>query len=46
MLQPVDSPTQGSPVGARWPDVELPDHTGVLRRLSEVAAGDPLLLHT
>lgn len=45
-LEPADSPATGPPVGQRWPDVELPDHSSVPRRLSEVAAGDPLLLHT
>ena len=32
--------------GERFPDLELPDHTGRPRRLSEVAAGDPLALFT
>ncbi len=31
--------------GGRFPDLELPDHSGNPRRLSELAAGDPLLLH-
>jgi peroxiredoxin len=31
--------------GGRFPDLELPDHSGHHRRLSELAAGDPLLLH-
>jgi peroxiredoxin len=31
--------------GARFPDLELPDHTGSPRRLSELVAGDPALLH-
>src|SRR5437764_11212813 len=31
--------------GARFPDVELPDHAGNLRRLSELAGGDPFVLH-
>jgi peroxiredoxin len=31
--------------GERFPDLELPDHTGNLRRLSELAAGDPLYLN-
>ncbi|HEX2155920.1 MAG TPA: redoxin domain-containing protein [Actinomycetes bacterium] len=31
--------------GGRFPDLELPDHSGNCRRLSELAAGDPLLLH-
>ena len=30
----------------RFPDLELPDHTGRLRRLSELAGGDPLALVT
>lgn len=30
--------------GARFPDLDLPDHTGRPRQLSEVAAGDPLVL--
>jgi len=33
-------------VGDRFPDVELPDHTGRVRRLSELANGDPLILFT
>ena len=45
-VEPEDGPAAGPPVRLRWPDVELLDHTGVPRRLSEVAAGDPLLLHT
>jgi peroxiredoxin len=45
-LEPPDSPTADEPVGLVWPDVELPDHSGVRRRLSEVADGEPLLLHT
>src|SRR6266545_2681712 len=31
--------------GGRFPDLELPDHSGNLRRLAELAAGDPLLLN-
>ncbi len=31
--------------GSRFPDLELPDHNGTRRRLSELAAGDPLLLN-
>jgi len=31
--------------GAAFPDLELPDHTGHLRRLSALAAGDPLYLN-
>jgi peroxiredoxin len=30
--------------GARFPDLDLPDHTGRPRRLSEVAGGDPVAL--
>jgi peroxiredoxin len=33
-------------VGSTFPDLELPDHTGRERTLSEVAGGDPLLLLT
>jgi peroxiredoxin len=32
--------------GERFPDLELPDHTGRGRTLSEVAGGDPLALFT
>jgi peroxiredoxin len=32
--------------GSRFPDLELPDHTGRIRRLTEVAGGDPLVLIT
>jgi peroxiredoxin len=32
--------------GDVFPDLELPDHTGRLRRLSEVAGGDPTVLLT
>ena len=32
--------------GARFPDLDLPDHTGRPRLLSEVAGGDPLALFT
>jgi peroxiredoxin len=32
--------------GATFPDLELPDHTGRRRRLSEVAGGDPVALFT
>jgi len=31
--------------GGRFPDLELPDHSGNRRRLADLAAGDPLLLH-
>lgn len=32
--------------GDRFPDVDLPDSDGNLRRLSELAGGDPLVVHT
>lgn len=32
--------------GDTFPDLELPDHDGVPRRLSDLVAGDPVLLHT
>lgn len=32
--------------GGVFPDLELPDHTGRLRTLSEIAGGDPLVLFT
>ena len=32
--------------GDVFPDLALPDHTGVPRTLSELAAGDPVVLHT
>jgi peroxiredoxin len=31
--------------GGRFLDLELPDHSGNRRQLTELAAGDPLLLH-
>ena len=31
--------------GRTFPDLELPDHAGNLRRLSQLAADDPVLLH-
>ena len=31
--------------GDQFPDLELPDHTGNQRRLSELAAGDPLFIN-
>lgn len=31
--------------GDRFPDMELPDHSGHVRRLSELAGGDPLILN-
>ena len=30
--------------GKLLPDIELPDHTGVVRRLTELAEGDPLVV--
>ncbi len=32
--------------GSAFPDLELPDHTGRLRSLTEIAGGDPLVLVT
>ena len=32
--------------GQAFPDIQLPDHTGRERRLSEIAAGNPLALFT
>ena len=32
--------------GKRFPDLELPDHSGRERRLSEIAAGNPVALFT
>ena len=31
-------------IGTTFPDYELPDHTGTRRRLSELQAGDPMIL--
>jgi peroxiredoxin len=31
--------------GGRLPDLELPDHSGNLRRLSELASGDPVYVN-
>jgi peroxiredoxin len=31
--------------GGSFPDLELPDHAGNLRRLSDLVAGDPALVH-
>lgn len=31
--------------GGRFPDLELPDHSGSRRSLSELVGGDPVLLH-
>ena len=33
-------------VNGTFPDVRLPDHNGYERSLSELAAGDPVILHT
>ena len=30
--------------GARFPDLEMPDHNAVVRRLSDLAEGDPVVL--
>ena len=30
--------------GGRFPDYELPDHTGTRRKLSEIQGGDPMIL--
>lgn len=38
--------TTAPPRATVFPDLELPDHTGRMRRLSEVAGGDPLVLLT
>lgn len=37
---------RGLDPGDRFPDIELPDHDGNLRTLTDLAGGDPLLLHT
>ena len=48
MVSPADRVAAGArPVpapGSRFPDVELLDHAGNRRRLSELAAGDPVVL--
>ena len=31
--------------GSRFPDLDLPDHAGNERRLSELAGGDPVILN-
>jgi peroxiredoxin len=31
--------------GKRFPDLELPDHSGQIRRLSELPGGDPVALN-
>jgi len=42
----VEEHVTGRPApGARLPDLELPDHLGHPRRLSELVGGDPTLLH-
>lgn len=38
------TPGAAPAVGERFPDLDLPDHTGRGRTLSEVAGGDPLAL--
>lgn len=41
----MDNDEPGVPeVGRSFPDLDLPDHTGRDRTLSEIAAGDPLVL--
>lgn len=45
-LEPSDSPEPGVAERTRWPDIALPDHTGVTRTLAEVTGKDPVLLHT
>ena len=37
---------RGRPAGSVLPDVALPDTTGTPRRLSDLSAGDPMVLHT
>ncbi len=37
--------TEPPNVGDRFPDVELPDHAGHVRRLSDLVGGDPTVLH-
>lgn len=41
-----DGPAAAPAEDAAFPDLELPDHAGNARRLSELVAGDPALLHT
>jgi peroxiredoxin len=43
MRKPVESPEPGAG-GERFPDLDLPDHSGRPRQLSEIAGGDPLAL--
>jgi peroxiredoxin len=40
---PADSPDPALE-GRRFPDIDLPDHTGRRRRLAEISAGDPVAL--
>jgi hypothetical protein len=39
-------PALGFAPGESFPDLELPDHNGYVRQLSELVAGDPTVLHT
>jgi peroxiredoxin len=39
------APREALVAGAVFPDLELPDHTGRERRLSEITGGDPLALY-
>jgi peroxiredoxin len=42
-----EQPTRTPPrPGEPFPDLELPDHAGNPRRLSDLVAGDPALVHT
>jgi len=45
-LEPTDSPDRSAVIGQTWPDIAVPDHTGITRTLSEVCGSDPVLLHT
>jgi len=40
------TPTHALTPGTTFPDIDLPDHTGRPRTLSELAGGDPLVLLT
>src|SRR3954463_9836245 len=40
-----DTMTPPLTAGAPFPDLALPDHAGNARRLSELVAGDPTVLH-
>jgi peroxiredoxin len=42
-LRPSTARTDLTP-GRRFPDLALPDHNGITRRLSELAEGDPVVL--